>query len=269
MSFSERQHEESFNNLPIYLHNLRRTNLHNYTHIITDLMDLFEACFVVDNAFTSKLIRVCSQKIQLHAFISCFLPVIIIGSVPFRGDYLKTIFVAVAIKGNNHTLPVTFGLVVENNIYCGTWFLMRLREALIQGREVLFIKNMDDVVSSCIEHVFPDSYHVCTSKSVFKCMRTRGVSDRTLQPLFWMTSNSYIVSDFEGNFRRLTLMLVKCFPTLFMRNRQGPISLTFVIMYSTLMFPVFYVIGKSTQYIYNSLLRQFMTTFNGLSMNAD
>ena len=35
-------------------------------------------------------------------------------------------------------------------------------------------------------------------------MYTRGVSRRTLQTLFWMTSNSYIVFNFEENFRRLT-----------------------------------------------------------------
>ena len=63
---------------------------------------------------------------------------------------------------------------------------------------------MDDVVSSCIEHVFRYSYHGYTSKSVFKYMHTRGVSGRTLQPLFWMTSSSYIMSDLEENFRRLT-----------------------------------------------------------------
>nr|KAJ0224355.1 hypothetical protein LSAT_V11C100030640 [Lactuca sativa] len=74
-----------------------------------------------------------------------------------------------------------------------------------QGWELSFITNMDDVVSSCIEHLFPDFYHGYTFKSVFKYMRTRGVSDRTLQPLFWMTSNSYNASDFEENFRWLTL----------------------------------------------------------------
>nr|KAJ0223717.1 hypothetical protein LSAT_V11C200068480 [Lactuca sativa] len=85
-------------------------------------------------------------------------------------------FVAVAINGNNHTLPIAFGLAVENNLYYCTWFLMRLKEALIQGREVLFITTMDDVVSSCIEHVFPDSYHGYTSKSALKYISTRGVS---------------------------------------------------------------------------------------------
>nr|KAJ0185426.1 hypothetical protein LSAT_V11C900494620 [Lactuca sativa] len=88
---------------------------------------------------------------------------------------------------------------MENNLYCCTWLLIRLKEALRQGREVSFIVNMHDVVSSCIEHVFPYSYHGYTSKSVLKC-----ISGGTLQPLFWMTSNSYIVSDFEENSSRLT-----------------------------------------------------------------
>nr|KAJ0188518.1 hypothetical protein LSAT_V11C900467490 [Lactuca sativa] len=98
-------------------------------------------------------------------------------------------FVAVAIDRNNQTLPIAFDLAVENNLSC-TWFLMRLRETLRQDKEISFITKMDNVVSSCTEHVFSDSYHEYTSKSVFKYMRTIGVSDITLQPLFWMISNS-------------------------------------------------------------------------------
>nr|KAJ0191232.1 hypothetical protein LSAT_V11C800411700 [Lactuca sativa] len=81
---------------------------------------------------------------------------------------------------------------------------MRLKKALRQGREVSFITNMDDIISTCIERVFLGSYHEYTSKSVFKYIRTRCISGRTVQPLFWMTSNLYIVFDFEENFLRLT-----------------------------------------------------------------
>nr|KAJ0210404.1 hypothetical protein LSAT_V11C400197430 [Lactuca sativa] len=135
--------------------------------------------------------------VMVHAFIGCFLLVIFIGSVPRRGEYIKTMFAVVDIDGNIQTLPIVFGLAVEYNLYRCTWFLKRLREALRQGRELSFIANMD-------EHVFLDSYLGDTSKSVFKYMSIRDVSDRTLQLLLSMTSNSYIVSDFEENFRRLT-----------------------------------------------------------------
>nr|KAJ0201838.1 hypothetical protein LSAT_V11C600312100 [Lactuca sativa] len=108
-------------------------------------------------------------------------------------------FVVVAIEGNNHTIPIAFGLVVENNPYYLVPYEIR----------------RSSEIGSCIQHVLSDSYQGYTSNSVFKYMLTRGFSGRTIQPLFWMTSNSYIVSDFEENFR---LMLVKCLPTSVMRN---------------------------------------------------
>nr|KAJ0195894.1 hypothetical protein LSAT_V11C700375820 [Lactuca sativa] len=123
MSFSDSDHEESFNNLPVYLYNLRRFNPHTHTDIKTDLMDRFQSCFLTIGWV-------------VHAFVNCFLPVLYIGSVCLKGDYLKTIFVAVAKDGNNLTIPIAFGMAVENNVVSSTWFLMRLKECLGEGKEV-------------------------------------------------------------------------------------------------------------------------------------
>nr|KAJ0185688.1 hypothetical protein LSAT_V11C900457320 [Lactuca sativa] len=125
---------------------------------------IFYFFFKIYNVSRSKLIHFCFPKIQIHVFKGCFLYVVFIGSVPLRGDYLKTMLI----------------------------------EAPRQGRGVSFITNMNDVISSCIEHVFPDSYHGRTSKSVFKYMCTKGISSRTLQHLFWMTSSSYISVRWEA-----------------------------------------------------------------------
>nr|KAJ0204123.1 hypothetical protein LSAT_V11C500274630 [Lactuca sativa] len=75
---------------------------------------------------------------------------------------------------------------------------MRLKEILGQGKEVAFISNMDDVVSSCIYHVFTDSYH-----GVHKYLRTRVAFGISLEPLLWMTLKAYTMSIFEQNFARL------------------------------------------------------------------
>nr|KAJ0208661.1 hypothetical protein LSAT_V11C400166190 [Lactuca sativa] len=195
MSFSESEHKESFTNLSVYLHNHRWTNLHSCTNIKIDVMDLF----------------------QLHTFIGCLLLVIFICSMHLRGDYLNTMFILVVMDVNNQTLPIAFGLGMVNNVDSFTWFLiipsltipqiqhlMRLKEALGEGKEVSFITNMDNVINFCIGWVFPDSYHGYTCKSVFIYMRRRVGGNRTLEPLFWMTSNSYIMFDYEQNFRRLT-----------------------------------------------------------------
>nr|KAJ0201522.1 hypothetical protein LSAT_V11C600312530 [Lactuca sativa] len=81
-------------------------------------MDLFEACFVAIGWV-------------VHAFIGCFLPIIFVDSFHLGGDYLKTMFVVDAIKGNKKTFQIAFGLPMENNLYYCTWLLMRLKEALI------------------------------------------------------------------------------------------------------------------------------------------
>nr|KAJ0189129.1 hypothetical protein LSAT_V11C800396290 [Lactuca sativa] len=161
--------------------------MYTYTHIKTDLMDRFEACFVAIGWV-------------IHAFICCFLSVIFIGSVHLREDYLKTMFGTVAINRNNQTLPIEFGMAVENNLYYCIWFLMRLREALRHGREVSFITDMNDVVSSCIEHVFPDSYHGYTSKIYAHKRRIwQNITTFVLNDIQLIT-----MSDFEENICRLT-----------------------------------------------------------------
>nr|KAJ0226328.1 hypothetical protein LSAT_V11C100028320 [Lactuca sativa] len=125
-------------------------------------------------------------------------------------------FVAVAIDRNNQTLCIAFGLAMRNNLYCCTWFLM----------------------------------------SVFKYMRTRGVFGRTLQPLFWMTSNSYTVSDFEENFRWLTPYAREMLANIGHVKWTRAYFLTSIGMWSTLMFPNYFcVISKSTQCTDNNAYR--------------
>nr|KAJ0199358.1 hypothetical protein LSAT_V11C600317800 [Lactuca sativa] len=129
MSFSDSEHEEGFNNLHVYLHNLRRTNLHTHTHIKTDLMDRFQSCFLAIGW--------------------------VVYFVRLQGNYLKTMFVIVAKDGNNLTFPIAFGMAVENNL-----FLMRLKESLGQGREVAFISNMDDVALKIIGNFVLDNIKI-------------------------------------------------------------------------------------------------------------
>nr|KAJ0219180.1 hypothetical protein LSAT_V11C300112980 [Lactuca sativa] len=133
MSFSESENEESFINLSVYLHNLSRTNHRSYTNIKIDVIDRFQIYFVA-----------------IGCVVSCLLHVIFIGSVSLRGDHLNIMFITVSMNGNNMTLHIAFSLGMINNVDFCTWFLMRLKEAFREGREVLFITNMDDVTNFCI-----------------------------------------------------------------------------------------------------------------------
>nr|KAJ0210515.1 hypothetical protein LSAT_V11C400160820 [Lactuca sativa] len=153
-------------------------------------MDRFQSCFLAIGWV-------------VHAFVNCFLLVLYIGSVRLRGDYLKTMFVAVAKDGNNLTIPIAFGMAFENNVVSSTWFLMRLKECLGEGKEVAFISNMYDVIGSCVDIVFTDSYHGYTCTSVHKYLCTRVGSERSMETLLWITLKSYTKPTFKQNFSRL------------------------------------------------------------------
>nr|KAJ0211845.1 hypothetical protein LSAT_V11C400198910 [Lactuca sativa] len=109
-------------------------------------------------------------------------------------------FVVFANDGNNLTFPIAFGMAVENNV-----FLMSLKECIGEGREIAFISNMYDGISSCVDNVFSDSYRGYTCNSVQNYLRTRVGSGRSLETLFLITLKSYTLSSFAQNFSRLSI----------------------------------------------------------------
>ena len=132
------------------------------------------------------------------------LSVIFIESVRIRGEYLNSMFVAIAMDGNNNTTPIAFGIGVANNVNSCTWFLMRLKDAIGEGREVAFITNMDDTISSFVGQVFPEAYHGYSSKSVLIYCRLRIGQSTNLDYLFFRACKAYTTQDFEKSFSKLS-----------------------------------------------------------------
>nr|KAJ0226363.1 hypothetical protein LSAT_V11C100014900 [Lactuca sativa] len=111
-------------------------------------------------------------------------------------------FIAVVIDEKTQTLPTIFYLGMTNNIdYC-IWFLMRLKEALRDAREVSFIINMDNVITSSLGQLFPNFYHVYCCKCLALHLLTIVVetehlnicssvhANHILQTLFRLTPNA-------------------------------------------------------------------------------
>nr|KAJ0223080.1 hypothetical protein LSAT_V11C200064920 [Lactuca sativa] len=190
MSFSYSHHEESFTNLLVYLHNIQRTKPHSYIYIKTDVLDRFQLCFVV-------------IRCVINAFLGCMLPVIFIDSVHIQGEYLNSMFIAVAMGGNKNTTPIAFGIGVANNVNSCTWFLMRLKDAIREGMEVAFITNMDDTISSFVSHVFLEAYGY-SSKSVLIYCRLRMGQSTNLDYLFFRACKAYTTQDFQKSFFKLS-----------------------------------------------------------------
>ncbi|GJW71642.1 hypothetical protein Tco_0128559 [Tanacetum coccineum] len=88
---------ESFEMLPYYCHNLERKNQRTITRVKTDEKGVFEMLFIAIGA-------------SIRTFLNCLRPLLIIDAAHLKGLYKGTNLVAMGMDGNNHIVPIAFGI---------------------------------------------------------------------------------------------------------------------------------------------------------------
>nr|GEY41626.1 retrovirus-related Pol polyprotein from transposon TNT 1-94 [Tanacetum cinerariifolium] len=88
---------ESFSELPLYCHNLKLKNQGTITHIETNDEDRFEIFFLAVDTV------ICTFVLHMR-------PLIIIDGAHLKGEFLSTIYLSVAMDGNNQILPLAYGV---------------------------------------------------------------------------------------------------------------------------------------------------------------
>lgn len=109
-------------------------------------------------------------------------------------------FIVIVINRNIQILPIAFFLGVANNVDSYTMFLVRLKEAFMDAKEISFITNIDDAITSTLGQVFPNSYNDYCCMSVALYVHTRDGQNITFEPFFWHTCKSYTMSVFQETF---------------------------------------------------------------------
>ncbi|KAJ9552314.1 hypothetical protein OSB04_016359 [Centaurea solstitialis] len=99
LSLIRGSHSESFTRLPTYLYNLEITNPGTRTAIKVDPSGRFEECFV-------------ALGVAIDTFLQNLRRVLIIDAAHLKGPYLGTMFLVVAMDGNNNIVPIAFGVAV-------------------------------------------------------------------------------------------------------------------------------------------------------------
>ena len=72
-----------------------------------------------------------------------------------KEKYLETLFVAVCKDGNNQIYPLAFGVGDSENDASWKWFMTKLREAIGQIDDLVFISNRHKSLLKAINTVFP------------------------------------------------------------------------------------------------------------------
>nr|GEV78351.1 hypothetical protein [Tanacetum cinerariifolium] len=101
--------EESFAELPLYCHNFKLKNPGTVTHIETDDEDQFKDFFLV-------------VGVVIRTFVSRMQPLIIIDGAHLKGEFFDTMYLAVAMDGNNQILPLAYGVGKSETFRYWDWF---------------------------------------------------------------------------------------------------------------------------------------------------
>nr|GEW11779.1 hypothetical protein [Tanacetum cinerariifolium] len=123
--------EESFVELPLYCHNLKVKNPGTITHIETDDQDRFEIFFLAVGA-------------AIRIFVSRIRPLIIIDGAHLKGEFLDTMYLAVAMDGNKQILPRAYGVGKSETLRSCDWFLRKLEECIIGKQDNLTVISDGD-----------------------------------------------------------------------------------------------------------------------------
>nr|GFA77563.1 hypothetical protein [Tanacetum cinerariifolium] len=96
----------------------------------------------------------------IRTFVSHIRPLIIIDGAHLKGEYLGTMYLAVAMAGNNQILPLAYGVGKSETFRSWDWFLRKIKECIIGKQDNLTIISDGAVsIATTINNVFPNAFH--------------------------------------------------------------------------------------------------------------
>ncbi|KAJ9546713.1 hypothetical protein OSB04_019256 [Centaurea solstitialis] len=176
-------HAESFTRLPMYLYNLKRVNQGTRTAIRTDLSGRFAECFV-------------ALGVSIQTFLENLRPVLIIDAAHLKGAYLGTMFLVVAMDGNNIVL-VAFGVGRSDTTDEWTWFLNMLKGCIGEPRGLVFMSDKAASINAAISAIFPGAHHALCCRHLVMNVRSRDPRIKVYKTAYWKACKAYTTRVFD------------------------------------------------------------------------
>nr|XP_028949183.1 uncharacterized protein LOC103401792 [Malus domestica] len=177
--------EESFAALHAYCTMLESKNPGTITHIETDDNNHFLYFFMAMGA-------------SIRGFRGSMRPVVAVDGTFLKGKYLGTLFVVVCHDGQNQIYPLAFGVGDLENDASWTWFLTKLRSAIGEVADLVFVSDRHGSIGKVVQTVFPEAYHGACMYHVAGNMRNKFGDDETMFKLYYTAAKAYLVSEFNS-----------------------------------------------------------------------
>ncbi|GJR37798.1 ankyrin repeat-containing protein [Tanacetum coccineum] len=141
---------------------------------------------------------------MIRTFVLHMRPLIIIDGAHLKGEFLGTMYLAVAMDGNNQILPLAYGVGKSETFRSWDWFLTKLKECIIGKQDHLTIISDGAVsIASAIKNVFPNAFHGRCCRHLLMNLREKCPRFISKEELFWKACKAYRISDFEERFSTL------------------------------------------------------------------
>ncbi|XP_062106158.1 uncharacterized protein LOC133817606 [Humulus lupulus] len=139
--------ETSYAKLPAFLYMLQQKNpgtIHDF--VIEE--GVFKYCFL-------------SLGACRRGFSSCR-PVLCLDGISLKTKYGGHMLCAVALDANNNLYPIAFAIIDNENHDSWTYFMRKLKEAIGEVENLVFVSYRHASITHALEHVFPNAHHgVC------------------------------------------------------------------------------------------------------------
>nr|XP_028964814.1 PKS-NRPS hybrid synthetase CHGG_01239-like [Malus domestica] len=175
--------EESYALLPSYFAVLEAKNPGTITHIETDENNCFLYCFM-------------SLGPCIRGFRSAIRPVIAVDGTFLKGKYLGTLFVATCMDGNKQIYPLAFGVGDSENDASWNWFLTKLRGAIGEVDDLVFISDRHESIRKALSTIFPNAHHGACIFHISQNIRHNFKHERA-HKLYFTAAKAYRVPEFH------------------------------------------------------------------------
>ncbi|KAJ9556887.1 hypothetical protein OSB04_011501 [Centaurea solstitialis] len=134
---------------------------------------------------------------KIHTFLQNLRRVLVIEAAHLKGPYLGTMFLVVAIDGNNNIVPIAFGVGRSETAEEWTWFLSMLKRCIDEQEGLVFMSDRAASINTTITAIFPNSHHGLCCRHLVMNVRSRDPRIKVFKTPYWKACKAYTTYMFD------------------------------------------------------------------------
>ena len=134
---------------------------------------------------------------QIDTLLQNLRRVLIIDAAHLKGPYLGTMFLFVAMDGNNNIVPIAFGVGRSETADEWTWFLTMLKRCIGEPEGLVFMSDRAASINAAITAIFPSAHHALCCRHLVMNVRSRDQRIKIYKTPYWKACKAYTTHEFD------------------------------------------------------------------------